>query len=208
MSTHAHTNGTDTPSIRHAPDAGAVVWFTGLSGAGKSTIATAVAARLRARDFRVEILDGDEIRTNLSAGLGFSKADRDTNVQRVGYVAALLAAHGVIVLAALVSPYRDARDAVRTAVTRRSAHFVEIFVDAHIALCAERDVKGLYARALAGEIPHFTGVSDPYEPPVRAELTIATGAEPVEASATRVLHHLVRLGFPLGDPAYADAVRG
>lgn len=194
--------------MHHAPDAGAVVWFTGLSGAGKSTIATAVATRLRARGHRVEILDGDEIRTNLSAGLGFTKADRDTNVQRVGYVAALLASHGVIALAALVSPYRDARDAVRAAVTQRGAHFVEIFVDAPIALCAERDVKGLYARALAGEIPHFTGVSDPYEPPVRAELTIATGAEPVETSAARVLHHLGALGFPLGDLAYSDALRG
>ena len=147
------------------------------------------------------------MRTHLSAGLGFTKADRDTNVRRVGYVAELLARHGVVVLVALVSPYRDARDAVRSAVARRGAAFVEIFVDAPIALCAQRDVKGLYARALAGEIPNFTGVSDPYEPPLRAELTIATEGEPLEASAARVLDHLTTLGLVRRGWASADALR-
>jgi adenylylsulfate kinase len=115
-------------------------------------------------------------------------------VCRVGYVAALLASHGVIVLAALVSPYRDARDRVRTAVTQRGAAFIEIFVDASVALCTQRDVKGLYARAIAGQIPHFTGVSDPYEPPLSPEVVIATEIEPVARGVERIIAHLEQTG--------------
>jgi adenylylsulfate kinase len=186
------TDNLTTPQRGHQP--GAVLWFTGLSGAGKSTLAQALAAELRAAGRAVEILDGDEIRANLSPELGFTKADRDANVRRVGYVAALLASHGVIVLAALVSPYRDARDRVRNAVTQRGAGFIEIFVDASVELCTQRDVKGLYARAIAGQIPHFTGVSDPYEPPLSPEVVIATESESVGRGVERIIAHLEQTG--------------
>ncbi len=169
---------------------GAVIWFTGLSGAGKTTIARGLAERLRGAGLPVEILDGDEVRPHLSQGLGFSKADRDTNVVRVGYVASLLAKHGVVVLASLVSPYRGARDAVRRSVEATGAHFTEIFVDASLENCTRRDVKGLYARAVKGEIPNFTGVSDPYEAPLAPELVITTDAQAVDESVQRVFAHV------------------
>jgi adenylylsulfate kinase len=144
-------------------DSGFVLWFTGLSGAGKSTLARRVEQELAERGLRVEVLDGDEVRLNLCEGLGFSRADRDTNVARIGWVAGKLAHHGVAVLVAAISPYAEARERVRASVD----DFVEVFVDAPLATCAERDPKGLYARAMAGDIPNFTGVSDPYEPPLR-----------------------------------------
>ena len=172
-------------------ETGFVLWLTGLSGAGKSTLAAKLGPALAERGHRVELLDGDEVRTNLCQGLGFSRADRDTNIARIGYVAGKLAAHGVAVLVAAISPYRQARDRVRAEVD----HFVEVHVAAPVATCAQRDVKGLYAKALAGEIAHFTGVSDPYEPPLAPELTLHTDTETVDQSVHQVLtwletHHL------------------
>jgi adenylylsulfate kinase len=139
---------------------GFTVWFTGLSGAGKTTIADIVEHELRERGRRVEVLDGDIVRTNLSKGLGFGREDRNVNVLRIGFVANLLSRNGVAVIVSAISPYKEARDQVR----RRIIDFVEVFVDAPLEVCAERDVKGLYAKAFSGEIPQFTGVSDPYEP--------------------------------------------
>jgi adenylylsulfate kinase len=183
--------GIATEGPRTPTDTGFVLWFTGLSGAGKSTVAEAVAPHLRACGHRVELIDGDEVRATLCRGLGFSREDRDTNIARIGYVAAKLAHHGVAVLVAAISPYREARDRVRGSVD----HFVEVFVAAPLETCVRRDVKGLYASALAGRIPHFTGVSDPYEPPLHPELTLRTHREPVERSAARVLLCLGELGL-------------
>jgi adenylylsulfate kinase len=170
---------------------GFVLWLTGLSGAGKSTLARTVTVALADRGHRVELLDGDEVRTNLTQGLGFSRADRDTNIARIGYVAGKLAKHGVAVVVAAISPYREARGKVRASVE----NFVEVFVDAPLETCAQRDPKGLYAKALAGEIANFTGVSDPYEPPEDPELVVHTDREPVERSAEHVLDTLSRLGL-------------
>jgi adenylyl-sulfate kinase len=164
-------------------DTGFVLWLTGLSGAGKSTVAAKLAPALAERGHRVELLDGDEVRTNLCQGLGFSRADRDTNIARIGYVAAKLAKHGVAVLVAAISPYRQARAQVRASVDV----FVEVHVAAPVAICAQRDVKGLYAKALAGELAHFTGVSDPYEPPLEPELVLHTEAESVDDLVHQVL---------------------
>src|SRR6201997_2844277 len=147
---------------------GFTIWFTGLSGAGKTTLAAALAAELAARRLQVEILDGDEVRTNLSKGLGFSKEDRDTNIRRIGWVCRLLARNGVIAISAAISPYREIRDEVRAMHER----FFEVFVQCPIPTLAERDVKGLYKKALAGEIKNFTGVSDPYEEPLKPELIL------------------------------------
>jgi adenylyl-sulfate kinase len=162
---------------------GLVLWLTGLSGAGKSTIAERVAADLRRRGRRVEVLDGDAIRENLSKGLGFSKEDRDTNIRRIGYVAELLARNGVVVIVAAISPYRAVRDEVRARIDR----FVEVHVHCSLDELVRRDVKGLYRRALAGEIPHFTGVSDPYEQPLDPEVAVDTAVESVDESVLRVL---------------------
>ena len=170
---------------------GFCLWFTGLSGSGKSTIAAAVGDELRRRGHRVELLDGDEVRENLSAGLGFSKADRDTNIRRIGWVAALLARNGVVAVTAAISPYRAVRDEVRATIDR----FVEIYVDTPIEVCEERDVKGLYERARAGEIPEFTGVSDPYEPPVAPEVRVVTHDRDASASAALVIEYLESVGF-------------
>jgi adenylylsulfate kinase len=164
------------------------VWLTGLPSAGKTTLAYAVAERL---DGPVEILDGDEVREFLSRDLGFSKADRDTQVLRVGWVAKTLAKHGVTVLVSLVSPYADARDKVRALHGEAGVDFYEVHVATPVEVCAERDVKGLYGRAFAGEITGFTGVDDPYEAPLSPALRIAAHAEPVEVSAARILE-LVR----------------
>ena len=164
---------------------GSIVWFTGLSGAGKSTLAQALRARL-APDGPVEILDGDEVRLYLSRGLGFSKEDRDTNVRRIGYVARLLARNGVAVIAAAISPYRDVRDELRRLALEDGIPFVEVHADATIEALVERDVKGLYRKALAGGISHFTGISDPYEPPTDAEVTVHTDRETVASSLGRI----------------------
>ncbi len=158
-----------TPSRRPRRAGGFIVWFTGLSGAGKSTLAQALRARL-ADERPLEILDGDEVRTYLSKGLGFSKEDRDTNIRRIGYVARLLARNGAAVITAAISPYREVRDEVRRLAEEDGIPFVEVFASATIEALTARDVKGLYKKALAGEIAHFTGVSDPYEPPVSPEV--------------------------------------
>jgi adenylylsulfate kinase len=162
---------------------GFVLWLTGLSGAGKSTVAAKLAPALAERGHRVELLDGDEVRQNLCQGLGFSRADRDTNIARIGYVAGKLAKHGVAVLVAAISPYRQARDQIRAQVDS----FVEVHVAAPVSTCAERDPKGLYAKALAGQLPNFTGVSDPYEAPLAPELVLHTEVESVDESVEQVL---------------------
>jgi adenylyl-sulfate kinase len=173
---------------------GVILWFTGLSGAGKSTLAQAVRARVTAMH-PVEILDGDDVRTHLSKGLGFSKEDRDTHVRRVGFVARLLARHGVFVITAAISPYAEIRDEMRRLAGAEGISFVEVFVSADLATLVARDGKGLYRRALAGEIPHFTGVSDPYEPPAHAEIVVTTDAETVEVSLGKILGVLEQKGL-------------
>jgi len=172
-------------------DRGVVVWFTGLSGAGKTTIASALATELVRAGRRVEVLDGDVVRTHLSKGLGFSREDRDTNVARIAFVAHLLARNGVTVLVAAVSPYRQAREAARATI----GDFVEVHVAPPLDECVARDTKGLYKKALAGEIPQFTGVSDPYEPPETPELTLDTSTIDVPAAVARVKAKLVELGY-------------
>jgi len=175
---------------------GFTLWLTGLSGAGKSTLATAVADELRRGGVRVETLDGDEVRQNLSKGLGFSREDRDTNIRRIGYVAKLLTRNGVVVISAAISPYRAVRDDVR----REIGAFVEVHVKASLEECVRRDTKGLYARALAGEIAQFTGVSDPYEEPLAPELVVDTEREDVATSATRVIDRLLELDYLRSGP--------
>jgi adenylyl-sulfate kinase len=163
---------------------GFVVWFTGLSGAGKSTLATRLAEEVRARGLHVEVLDGDEMRTHLSKGLGFSKEDRDTNVRRIGYVAKLVSRSGACAIAAAISPYRAVRDEQRAQIAR----FVEVYCRCDLATLTSRDPKGLYRRALAGEIGGFTGVDDPYEAPEHAEVVVdtATESEALQLIAPRV----------------------
>lgn len=173
---------------------GAIVWFTGLSGGGKSTLATAVGARLK-MVVDVEILDGDEVRSHLSRGLGFSREDRDINVRRIGFVARLLARHGVFVITAAISPYADTRNEIRQLASVEGIPFVEVYVNADLESLVKRDVKGLYKRALAGEIPHFTGVSDPYEPPTHPDVMVRTDVESVEDSMGTILQALLKRGI-------------
>ena len=170
---------------------GCTVWFTGLSGAGKSTVSTLLHQRLSAAGAKVELLDGDVVRTHLSKGLGFSREGRDENIRRIGFVCELLSRNGVIVIAAVISPYREARDTVRA----RIPNFVEIFMECPMDVLVERDVKGLYKKALAGEIEHFTGVSDPYEAPASPELTIHSSQETPQQSVDRVWLTLKSLGL-------------
>ena len=170
---------------------GFTLWFTGLSGAGKSTLANAIIGRLQEQGKRVEILDGDEVRTNLSKGLGFSKEDRDTNIRRIGYVAHLLSRNGAVAITAAISPYRAIRDEVR----QRIGDFVEVYVKCPLDTLVARDVKGLYKKALAGEIKEFTGVSDPYEEPLNPEIIVDSSRESVEDSANIILTRLHELGF-------------
>jgi len=170
---------------------GFTIWFTGLSGAGKSTISAIVERELRAEGRKVEVLDGDVVRTHLSKGLGFSKEDRDTTIRRIGWVCEVLARNDVIAIAAAISPYRAIRDEVR----ERIGRFVEVFVDVPLELAIQRDVKGLYKKALAGELRGFTGVDDPYEPPLDPELVIQTAQETPEQSAARILSALRELRY-------------
>ena len=170
---------------------GFAVWLTGLSGAGKSTIAEALAPELRTAGKRVEVLDGDLVRTHLSSGLGFSREDRDVNVARIAFVAHLLARNGVAVIVSAISPYKATREAARATI----GEFVEVHVAPPLEECIRRDTKGLYKKALAGEIGQFTGVSDPYEPPEAAEVTIDTSTVDLKASVQRVKSKLSELGY-------------
>jgi adenylyl-sulfate kinase len=173
---------------------GFTVWFTGMSGAGKSTLSQALIARLRevSKDgVKVELLDGDIVRTNLSKGLGFSQEDRDTNIRRIGFVSELLSRNGVIAVVAAISPYRDTREEVK----RRIANFVEVFVDCPMEVLVARDVKGLYSRALSGEVGHFTGISDPYEPPLSPCVVVHSERESVDESLNKIWRELERRGF-------------
>ena len=174
---------------------GFTLWFTGLSGAGKSTLSIPISERLRALGHRVEILDGDVVRTNLSKGLGFSKEDRDTNIRRIGFVANLLSRNGVVAITAAISPYREIRDEIRQMVTGDGGGFVEVYVSCPIPVLAERDVKGLYKKALAGEIKNFTGVSDPYEAPLNPEVTVESDKDSVAQGVDKVIARLQALGY-------------
>jgi adenylylsulfate kinase len=170
---------------------GVTVWLTGLSGAGKTTITDALEKKLRAGGYPLEVLDGDVVRTNLTKGLGFSKPDRDENIRRIGFVANLLTRHGVIVLVSAISPYREIREEVRGKI----GDFVEVFVNAPLAVCEGRDVKGLYQRARSGEIKGFTGIDDPYEAPANPEVECRTDLETLEESVDKVWQKLEALGY-------------
>ncbi|HZA40838.1 MAG TPA: adenylyl-sulfate kinase [Actinomycetota bacterium] len=170
---------------------GCVIWFTGLSGSGKTTIAHEVEQKLLEAGVPVEILDGDVVRENLSKGLGFSKEDRDINIRRIAFVAHLLQRNGVFVITAAISPYRAIREEARSMIK----DFVEVFADAPIEVCEQRDVKGLYAKARAGEIKGFTGVDDPYEPPSNPEVLAETAEESVGESAAKVIDKLIQLKY-------------
>jgi adenylylsulfate kinase len=172
-------------------DRGVVIWFTGLSGSGKTTIAHIVEDKLLEAGIPVETLDGDVVRENLSKGLGFSKEDRDTNIRRIAFVAHLLQRNGVFVITAAISPYRAVREEARAMIK----DFVEVFADAPLEVCEERDVKGLYAKARAGEIKGFTGIDDPYEPPPGPELVCDTASQSPEESAQQVIDTLVKLKY-------------
>jgi adenylylsulfate kinase len=181
---------------------GFTLWLTGLPCAGKSTLAQSLAHELRKRGHGVEVLDGDVVRTHLCKGLGFSKADRDENIRRIGFVCGLLTRHGAVAIAAAISPYRAIREEVRASIS----NFVEVYVNASVETCIQRDVKGLYKKALAGELKGFTGVDDPYEPPLNPELVIETEKESPAISATRILRKLEDLGYvdAPADLAYSD----
>jgi adenylylsulfate kinase len=173
---------------------GFTLWFTGLSGAGKSTIADLVGGELEQNDHLVEYLDGDIVRTHLSKGLGFSKEDRDTNIERIGWVASRLTRHGAAVLVAAISPYEETRRHARRLIEEHG-EFVEVYVKASVDECARRDVKGLYEKAFSGELKEFTGVSDPYEEPSDPEIVVDTEAETPQESATRVLEVIAERGL-------------
>src|ERR671911_869054 len=179
--------GSDGRYRQSTKDNGFCLWFTGLSGAGKTTISKLIEAELRGRRNRIEVLDGDVVRQNLSKGLGFSKEDRDTNIRRVAFVADLLSRNGVPVITAAISPYREIRDEARE---QMGGRFIEAYVKASVEECERRDVKGLYAKARAGEIKEFTGVSDPYEPPENPELVLETEEQTPEESAAAIIAYL------------------
>lgn len=170
---------------------GVVVWFTGFSGAGKSTIADALTKKLKSEGYQLEVLDGDEVRENLTKDLGFSKEDRDTNIRRIGFVARLLARNGVIVLVPVISPYRAIREEMRASID----NFVEVFVNAPISVCEERDVKGLYKKVREGQIKQFTGISDPYEPPTNPEVECRTDLEELSESVDKIFNKIKESGY-------------
>jgi adenylylsulfate kinase len=170
---------------------GVTIWFTGLSGSGKTTIRMALEQKLRERGLKVEVLDGDIVRQNLTKGLGFSKEDRDENIRRIGFVSNLLTRNGVIVMVSAISPYRAIRDEVR----ERIGDFIEVYANAPLEVCEERDVKGLYKKARSGEIKQFTGVSDPYEEPLNPEVECRTDLETLEESTNKVLKKLEEMGY-------------
>ena len=170
---------------------GVAVWFTGFSGAGKSTIADALTDKLKSAGYQLEVLDGDEIRENLTKDLGFSKEDRDTNIRRIGFVAKLLARNGVIVLVPVISPYRAIREEMR----KNIDNFVEVFVNAPISVCEDRDVKGLYKKVRAGQIKQFTGIDDPYEPPLNPEVECRTDLEELSESVDKIFSALKTSGY-------------
>ena len=175
-----------------ASEQGFCLWFTGLSGSGKTTITTHLVKELRRRGSKLEVLDGDIVRENLSKGLGFSKEDRDTNIRRIAFVADLLSRNDVPVITAAISPYREIRDEARKKMGDR---FIEIYAQAPLEVCEERDVKGLYAKAFSGEIKEFTGVSDPYEAPENPEFVCHTESESPEESAEKLLAYLEERGL-------------
>jgi adenylylsulfate kinase len=177
------------------PSHGYIIWFTGLSGAGKTSLALALQVRLASSGYPVEVLDGDEMRSTLCKDLGFSRKDRDDNVQRIAYVARLLARNGVTTIVSAISPYRDTRQAIRNAADAARIPFVEVFVDCDLEVLIQRDVKGLYRRALAGELPHFTGVSDPYEPPIDPDVHLRTDIDQIETCLQSILGGLDSHGF-------------
>jgi adenylyl-sulfate kinase len=170
---------------------GFVVWFTGLPSAGKSTLAALLGATLEGRGVKVEVLDGDEIRRVLARGLGFSKEDRDENIRRIAFVARLLVRHGAAAITAAIAPYRTARDEAKRSIGR----FVEVYVKCPLDVCIQRDVKGHYRRALAGEIQHFTGISDPYEEPLQPDVVVETDRESPESGVAKVMEKLVQAGY-------------
>lgn len=182
---------------------GFTLWLTGLSGSGKTTLAHVIERALRERGCRTEILDGDVVRTHLSRGLGFSREDRDTHILRIGFVCQVLSRNGVVAIASVISPYQQTRDQVRAQI----GDFVEVFVDTPLEECQRRDVKGLYRRALAGELTAFTGVSDPYEPPLTAEITVHTTGQTPEQSAATVLRWLESRGYLEPAPSHLTSVR-
>jgi adenylylsulfate kinase len=179
---------------------GFTIWLTGLSGAGKSTLAEVIGQRLKAQGRNVEVLDGDIVRTHLSKGLGFSREDRNTNIQRIAFVCSLLTRNGIICIAAAISPYREARQWAR----KEIRNFVEVYVKCPIEVCRQRDVKGLYKLADEGKIKNLTGVDDPYEEPEHSELVIETDKETVEESVTRIFARLVELGYFASEEVYED----
>jgi adenylylsulfate kinase len=186
ITTEAKMNKTQT---------GFTLWFTGLSGAGKSTITNILEKKLKDDGLKVEVLDGDVVRTHLSKGLGFSKEDRDTNIRRIGFVADLLSRNGVIVITAAISPYRNIRDEIRKMHSESNAGFVEVFAQCPLEVVEKRDVKGLYKKARSGEIPQFTGVSDPYEEPTNPEIIVETNTQTPEESAQKIITWLKENGL-------------
>ena len=191
MTDHIHAH--EHPESDRVREGGFTLWFTGLSGSGKSTIAHVIGPELDRRGFVVEYLDGDTVRTHLSKGLGFSKEDRDTNIERIGWVASRLTRQGGAVIAAAISPYRETRAKARELV-EQFGRFVEVYVATSLEECARRDVNGLYKKAFAGEIKGFTGVDDPYEPPESAEVVVETEGKTPEESAEVVIAKLEKLG--------------
>jgi adenylyl-sulfate kinase len=180
---------------------GFTIWFTGLSGSGKTTLSKMVESELRRRGIKkVELLDGDVIRTQLSKGLGYSKEDRDTNIKRIGFVCKLLSRNGVIAIAAAISPYREVRDFNR----KEIGDFVEVYCKSSLEVCIQRDVKGLYQKALAGEIKNYTGIDDPYEEPLTPEVVLDTDRETPEASVQKIMGKLESLGYlpPMEESVY------